>query len=106
MDVDRRHRRRKITHGLFGDAIDILNSLRKADTLLQAAHHLVSPCAGLRFRKFLRRQVQGNPELCLIEVPVHQGIFEIARHHPNDGIGLSVKNDRMAEDMGIAVKAI
>jgi len=105
-DMKRRHGRGKILHDLTGDAVSITRGLREGDSVLETGDAVVSPKAGVLIGELIGRKTQRHPELHLVEMAGLQRKLEAARHHADDGVRFAVKNDRAAEDVGIAVISV
>src|SRR5258707_6881102 len=57
-------------------------------------------------RKLVGGQAHGHPELCPVEVTGCWGKIKAARHHADDRICLAIEDDRVADDVRIAVITI
>ena len=67
---------------------------------------MVAPVAGVLVGKFIRREAQGYPKLCLVKAASLERKLETARHDPDDRVRPAVENDVAADNVGIAVEVV
>ena len=94
-----------VAHDFLRDALRVALRLGGRDARLQTAHHLVAPVSRRCGGKLLRREAHGNPQLGAVQLPGVQWEFEIARHHADDEIGLSIQQDLGVQNLGVAMEA-
>src|ERR1700679_522217 len=106
MNVDGLQHGRELPHDIQGNAIGILMRVFDGDAGLQSPDHLEVPVAIARAGgELFSSKAHRYPELGLVEPARRQGKLEVARHHADDLVRLTIQQDFAADDGWIAMEA-